>query len=156
MLALYFCWCTSVPDRIVLPPLNAVYIASMQAPSSDGTLRLQLYQLHALTLVHLISGLDEDSPLLAPHAASSTTTITGYTEWVNQGKASLSLGWDFQLLTSSPTLARLGAPRSNIILLDQNLVALDHDAADALLAQFVDTLAWQDITFSALSRRNRQ
>lgn len=130
----------------------------MSPLSPDGALRLQYHQLTAVTLVHLISGIDEGVPLLAPDAASPTK-ITGFTEWVNQaeggGKAKLTLGWDFQLHVDGarPTLARLGPPRSNIALLDEQLAELGHDAADALLSQFVDTLAWQDVTLNAMTLR---
>ncbi len=125
--------------------------------SQDGCLRLQFDQLSATTLVHLVSGLDEDTPLLATDGASSTS-ISGYTEWVNQGRARLTIGWDFQLLVQGTvlTLERLGAPRSNIILLDAASAELGPEAADRLLARFVDALAWQDITLDAIKLRYKR
>jgi hypothetical protein len=126
--------------------------APMPTLSPDGTVRLQLQELQAIALVHLISGCDEDTPLLVRDGAC-TTTISGFTEWVNAGQAYLTLGWDFQLQPQGTTLMRLGEPRSNIVLIDDQLTALAPDAAGALLSRFVDTLAWQEITLAALSSR---
>lgn len=120
--------------------------------SPDGTLRLQFEQLSAMTLVHLISGVDEGIPSVAPESAS-TRNVTGYTEWVNEGKAQLTLGWDFELQTNGAILklVRIDEPRSNIVLVDQNRVELARDVKGVLLSQFVDALAWQDITFNAIT-----
>lgn len=124
--------------------------------SPDGTLRLQFDQLRALTLVHLVSGVDEDMSSIDPNAAS-VRIVTGYTEWVNEGKARLTLGWDFKLQTNGAkrTLARVDEPRSNIVLLDQNLVELGRHATGVLLSQFVDALAWQDATLNAIKLRDQ-
>ena len=130
-------------------PMNTV---PMPALSPDGTLRLQLHELQAMTLVHLTSAGDDDTPLTVFDGAS-TTTISGFTEWVNAGQACLTLGWDFQLQSHGAALMRLGAPRSNIVLIDEQLTAMGPDAAGALLSQFVDTLPWQDITLAAIASR---
>lgn len=123
----------------------------MPTLTRDGTVRLQLHELQTITLYHLISAADEDTPLTV-HEGASMTVISGFTEWVNAGQVYLTLGWDFQL-QSQGTLIRLGEPRSNIILIDEQLTAMGPDGAGAVLSQFVDTLAWQDITLAAISSR---
>lgn len=112
--------------------------------SCDGYVRTTLEHLKTLTVAHLVSGLDEDSPLLSADGATSTA-ITGYAEFVNEGPPALTIGWDWQMTVADGTirLNRVGEPRSNIMLQSDDGVDLGPHASAVLLQSFVDAFAWQ-------------
>lgn len=117
----------------------------MLSISTDGYIRLSLAQIQAIELSHLITGLDEDAP--TQHCTGAIhTAITGYTEWISAGSPALTLGWDWQMEAGQDLLClkRVGAPRSNIMLLDGERRDLGHEASGRLLAALVDALVWQD------------
>lgn len=113
--------------------------------SDDSYIRLTLETFLATPLVHLLSGLDDDKPIL-PQEGASLAHISGYTEWVSTTTPTITLGWDWGLDVSpgQPLYVRLGAPRSNIMLVD----AMTHDLGPAktseLLETAIDALAWQE------------
>ena len=92
--------------------------------SDDSYIRLTLGTFLAVQLVHLLSGLDDDRPII-PQEGSSLAHISGYTEWLSTTTPTISLGWDWGLDVSQgqPFYVRLGAPRSNIMLVD----VMQHD-----------------------------
>lgn len=112
--------------------------------SADGHIRLTLAELDSVELTHLVSGLDEVEDLICAEAAAPTD-ITGYTEWVSIGTPPISLGWDWvmEVADSAIRLKRLGAPRSNCMLQDEQHHDLGYKGTLKALEQFVDTLAWQ-------------
>ena len=122
--------------------------------SPDGYIRLSLDLMRHTRLVHLISGLDQDNPPLPPDGAVPTT-ISGYTEWVSEGSAPLTVGWDWQLHAEvNPVrMERISEPRSNIMLLDDQQQDLGPARTSALLASLIDGMAWQD---AALRHMNPQ
>lgn len=112
--------------------------------SPDGYIRLSLTQLGAVKLIHLTSGLDEDMPACTTESAAATA-ITGYTEWVSDTIPAISIGWDWimHVRDGAVRLTRLGEPRSNCMLKNEDDADLGPIRSNAALAGFVDTLAWQ-------------
>lgn len=121
--------------------MNAVQV------SPDGLLRLSIDELLSLPIHHLMSAVDMDRPM--PRAACGcATTISGYTEWVSASCPVVSIGWDWhiRLWTAQQPFAwaRLGQPRSNVML----VYSTGNDAGWhrnlELLATVVDALPWQE------------
>ncbi|KAF3996241.1 DUF4902 domain-containing protein [Glaciimonas immobilis] len=112
--------------------------------SSDGYIRLLFEELQNITLVHLISGLDQDmpSPILG---GAVTTTITGYTEWVTATSPGITLGWDWQLAVvfKSIHLHRISEPRSNVMMHNSDRVDMGPIKTTTLLENFIDNFDWQ-------------
>jgi hypothetical protein len=116
--------------------------------SNDGYVRLTVLRLQAITLRHLVSGVDD----CLPGKASATDTQTGYTEFISAPPAALTLGWDWRLDRSQPcpALTRVDEPHSNIMLVTHDHIDLGPHTTAMLLAAFVDTLPWQAPTFEYL------
>lgn len=128
----------------------------MQKTLNDGLLRLRRCDLAGLQLTHLMSGLDEDaSPTDAPTRCGGSTSICGYTEWVSMQEPRLTLGWDwhFDDGTAIPRVARLGLPRTNVLVLDGEQVPLPWNESLHVLAIFIDTFDWNTPAFQAICRR---
>lgn len=112
--------------------------------SEDGYVRLTLETFLSTPLVHLLSGLDDDNPIVSQGGAS-LARISGYTEWVSTTTPAITIGWDWELsvLQGHALYVRLGAPRSNAMFVD----AMQHDLGSAkstlLLVTTIDALAWQ-------------
>ncbi|RZL88427.1 MAG: DUF4902 domain-containing protein [Variovorax sp.] len=119
--------------------------------SSDGLLQLRGQDLGALTLIHLISGLDDDNG----QTCGAGTSLSGYTEWVSAQEPRLSLGWDWQLEThpSSARVVRLGLPRTNVQVLNAQEVPLSWDENLHALATLIDTIDWSTPAFEAVCQR---
>ncbi len=113
-----------------------------------------MQQLQATQFTHLISGVDEDTPMPVASGALATA-ITGYTEWISEGDPALTVGWDWQLGATKPgcTLSRVSEPRSNILLLDPANSDRSPAASEKLLGAHVDTLDWQQVVQDYLNQR---
>lgn len=117
----------------------------MMILSEDGYVCLTLETFLATPLVHLLSSLDDGNPILSREGAS-LARISGYTEWVSTTTPTITIGWDWWLDVSQgqALYARLGAPRSNVMLVD----AMQHDLGPAktsvLLETAIDMLSWQE------------
>ena len=122
--------------------------------SDDGLIRMSFSDLQKIRLLHLISGLDEDTPADTACCAVPTL-ITGYTEWVTEGRAAVTLGWDWKMLAASRKVAllRVGEPRSNVMLLDAAQHDLGHVKTSTLLEAFIDGFGWQDSALEHLNTR---
>ena len=122
--------------------------------SPDGYIRLPLALMRSTPLTHLISGLDEE---IAPDAADGAlaTTITGYTEWVTEGSAPLTVGWDWQMTANGNDIRmdRVSEPRSNIMLVDAAQADLGPASTATLLGTVVDAFAWQDTTLAYIQQQ---
>ncbi|MFC0252250.1 DUF4902 domain-containing protein [Massilia consociata] len=120
----------------------------------DGQIRLCIPDLTLVRLVHLISGMDEDTPECIQSGAVAST-MTGYTEWVSTDVPTITIGWDWQIQTSNNQLSlkRLGEPRSNVILQDNIGVDLSQQYADRILSEWVDAMEWKNETLQYLNRR---
>ena len=129
--------------------------------SSDGLLRLSIGELLSLPIQHLMSGVDAETALhrvQLTQACGRPTQISGYTEWVTASVPAVSIGWDWQLQLqpapqwwSQPLLAqppfcwaRLGPPRTNIMLVYAAGGDTGWHKNLALLGTVVDALPWQD------------
>lgn len=121
--------------------------------SSDGQVCIPASRLHEVALVHLVSGLD-DTTAAEHEGCDCSTTLSGYTEWVNASSL-VTIGWDWQLEAASLTLSRTGPPSSNLVLYDEAAADISAKAARQLLARFVDNTDWQKDTFGHLSKRYR-
>lgn len=124
--------------------------------SPDGYIRLPLELMRSISLTHLISGLDQDNPATANDAAVPTT-ISGYTEWVSEGSAPLTIGWDWQLNVDANgiRMERISEPRSNIMLIDAERADVGFAATSALLETVIDAFAWQDTTLQYIKDRRQ-
>ena len=103
----------------------------MLTVSDDGYIRLTHAELEQELLIHLVSGLDEDTDNI-----EGVTTMTGYTEWVSASTPTISMGWDWQL-GATEQLIRISDIRSNVML--QNIHSIDCDMPknNALLEHFI-------------------
>ena len=115
----------------------------MQA-SPDGLIRLSIDELLSMPIVHLISGVDmEDAH---NKVCGQETSISGYTEWVSSSTPPVSIGWDWCIMPSAshPHWIRVGAPRSNVML----VYATGDDAGWSknleILSTVVDALPWRE------------
>ncbi len=122
--------------------------------SQDGYVRMLLETLEAIPLVHLVSGLDDDTPIL-PQEGASLTPISGYTEWLSVTTPVITLGWDWQMDISQgcPQLVRMDAPRSNIMLVDVMQRDLGVTKTLDLLETVVDKIDWREVVQSHIITR---
>ena len=133
-------------------------LAMAQVPmitlSDDGYVRLTLETFLSISLVHLHSGLDENNPISFREGASFDP-ISGYTEWVSTKTPIITMGWDWRLAVSRgrPFYIRLGAPRSNVMLVDAQQHDLGPVKTTALLETVIDALAWQAETYNHIGTR---
>ncbi len=122
--------------------------------SPDGLIRLTMEQLLSTPLTHLVSGLDAD-PQAKLDACGKPTSISGYTEWVSANEPCISIGWDW---CSQPTpnghrWARVGLPRSNLMLTrDCGNDASWHGNLE-ILGSVVDAMSWPQAMTEALALR---
>ncbi len=127
-------------------PMLAVQIPIITL-SDDSYIRLTLETFFATRLVHLLSGLDDDKPIhFHSREGASLTNFSGYTEWLSTTTPTLTLGWDWRLDVSQghPIYVRLGAPRSNIMLVDTGAHDLGPSKTLVLLEEGITSLAWQE------------
>lgn len=120
------------------------------AATYDGFFRLTLDALLALPMAHLTSGIDDDAAPRVP-IGGIVTLLQGYTEWTCDS-LSLSLGWDWSLdrLDGEVICARIGLPRSNIMLIGSRRTDLGWQRNLDVLATFVDSLPWVESTRRAV------
>lgn len=121
-------------------PSTAVYMLSV---SADGYIRLSFARLQTITLVHLISGLDENIPKIA-HCGAMPTEITGYTEWATNVAPTITIGWDWQMDADCNRilLRRISEPRSNILLQDAAGMDVGPEKTIIMLEAFIDGIDW--------------
>ena len=114
----------------------------MKTVSPDGYLRLQTQELGQIPLQHLISDVDE---LAAEPRCGTTTSLSGFTEWVSPAEPSLSIGWDWEwkAVPGSSGMVRLGLPRTNILVVTENSVPLPWEENLQVVARLVDGIDWQ-------------
>ena len=128
--------------------------ASAITLSEDGYVRLTLATFLNVPLSHLLSGLDEDTPVTFREGAS-LSEISGYTEWVSTTVPAITIGWDWRLDTSQGQLCcvRVSEPRSNVMLLDSQQRDLGPAKTAMLLETAIDATAWQDEALRAVGTR---
>lgn len=116
---------------------------SMLSVSADGYIRLSFEKLKTISLVHLISGLDENSPTIT-HSGALPTEIMGYTEWVSNTVPTITIGWDWQMdaVHNHILLRRISEPRSNIMLQDSTGMDVGSGKTMIMLEALIDVLDW--------------
>lgn len=121
---------------------SQIYKANL---SEDGYVRLALEMLLSTQLIHLLSGIDLDHPV-GSQIETSCTNLSGYTEWVSTTSPQITLGWDWRLnsLLGKIIYIRLGAPRSNIMLVDNMQNDFGYTKTLTLLKSVIDKLKWQE------------
>ena len=129
--------------------------ASETFPSLIGPVRMTIESLHTLRLLHLISGLHDDADIDCRRSCGRSTTITGYTEWVDGGGSPATLGWDWEIKSAYGQIhwRRLGLPFTNLLLVGSNRQDLPWQHSLQFLAARVDSLAWAESTRAALRTR---
>lgn len=118
---------------------------ALRAPvPQDDLLRLSTPALQTLRLTHLISGIHQESTLPAMQACGRSTTITGYTEWIDAAGSCATLGWDWELLCLPDEVRwhRLSLPFTNVLLVSDDRRDYPWHRSLQRLADWVDTLAW--------------
>jgi hypothetical protein len=126
------------------------------APSDDGYLRLTQTRFRAIPLIHLISGLDDDSTGTPGGSVGATlAAIAGFTEWASLTTPALSLGWDWLLEPTDRDVhyLRMGEPRSNIMLIDRHRRDLGPLQTAVALALVVDEMDWHETVAEYIRRR---
>lgn len=119
-----------------------------------GYIYLTVAELCAGTLVHLLSGVDQECHLDSCTGAMATD-ITGYTEWVSAGAPVLTIGWDWQMIAEENVvrLERVGPPSSNVMLLSPGRRELGSACTVALLNDYLDGFDWQAATLVHIGAR---
>ena len=122
--------------------LNIITISPMLTISPDGYMRMTFEEFRKISLVHLISSLDEDNPDLLQEGATFAE-ITGYTEWVSTTCPAISIGWDWMLQSSQAggfCYKRTSKPRSNLMLVDLQQCDLGPAKTAIMIGKAVDEI----------------
>lgn len=122
--------------------------------SADSFIRVPLSSLLDISLIHLLSALDETSPDSTPYD-TNICTISGYTEWITATTPAITIGWDWEqtIRNSVSNYVRVGNPRSNLMLLDARERDLGYSASACLLGSLIDTFLWQEEVNQAINAR---
>ncbi len=111
----------------------------------DGYLRITSAALDRVSLRHVRSAIDP-----AAAAATEAGAIAGYTEWQGCELPNLSIGWDWIVLASGPTVID-GSVRSNVMLVDE----VGRDAGPVVTASHLKgclrNLAWQSEVLNVIT-----
>lgn len=121
--------------------------------SPDSYIRLTFEELRQISLVHLISGIDEDTPVLLQKGVSFSE-ITGYTEWVSNTEPAISIGWDWIIQTLQAKnfhYKRVSEPRSNLMLIDAQQCDLGSVKTAILIEIILDEMNWQSVVQQYIS-----
>jgi hypothetical protein len=123
---------------------NCTKSQSKIAVCVDGYIRLTLAAFRAVRLAHLLSGLDADD-LRHGGVGASSSSVRGYTEWISPTTPTVTVGWDWYLAWSEGRVAfrRLGAPRSNVMLIDSARRDCGELNTSVQLGNAVDDFDWQ-------------
>ena len=110
-----------------------------------------------IPLVHLLSGLDENS-IESDQPRTDVCGISGYTEWISSTTPTISIGWDWRLDVTQGRMRYVleGLPRSNLMFQDEERHDLGPIGTAMELKAALDTIAWQDETIKAISARYAQ
>lgn len=119
-----------------------------------GLVQATMQELLNLRLEHFFSALDAGPEDLPPKRRCGTsTTVTGYTEWLCSAEFPITIGWDWHVLTTEHSIhwQREELPRTNIQLLHEDGQALVWEDSLRVLATWVDAQAWQKDVVQAVS-----
>ncbi len=120
----------------------------------DGYIRLHRGALDQIRLVHLVSGLDEEE-CRGGAAGAVHSAIRGYTEWSSASTPAVSVGWDWHIdtLARPVSAACRDAPRSNVMLVDEQGRDVGPDHTARCLRQLVEALDWKPVVLDAIGLR---
>ncbi|WP_036244424.1 DUF4902 domain-containing protein [Methylobacter tundripaludum] len=124
--------------------------------SPDGYIRLTFEEFQQVSLVHLMSGLDEGDNLPLVQEGATFAEFTGYTDWVSATSPAISIGWDWMNQFSQVGgvyYKRVSKSRSNLMLVDAKQRDLGPDKTAALIETVVDGIVWQIVVQSYISTR---
>lgn len=121
--------------------------------SSQGLVRLTYEALSALHLNHLLSGVDTDC---SDDACGRPTELTGFTEWITQTSPAITIGWDWRIAfkNGQGCYERLGQPRSNVMLINDEGQDQSWNQNLNQLGQFVDSVPWPNTVDEAVKSIN--
>lgn len=135
--------------------VETITIQPIMRIDPDSYIRLTFDEFRQLPLVHLISGLDEDKPILLPEGAIYSD-ITGYTEWVSDTMPAVSVGWDWMIQSTQVKgeyYKRISEPRSNLMLVNAQQRDLGPTKTAALIETVIDKIAWKNVISQYISTR---
>lgn len=135
--------------------LNSITLSPMLTISPDGYMRLTFEEFQQISLLHLISGLDEDNPTLMQEGATFAE-LTGYTEWVSITSPAISIEWDWMFQSSqtgATYYAKVSKLRSNLMLVDPQKHDLGPDMTTTLIEKVVDEINWRVVVQDYISTR---
>jgi hypothetical protein len=118
-----------------------------------GQVQASVQELLSLRLKHLHSAVDPEPGNTPPHQrCGTTTTLSGYTEWVGDSHLPISLGWDWCIEAHAHTAQwqRDELPR-NIQLMNEPGHSLPWEDNLRVLATGVDAQDWQHAVANAVS-----
>lgn len=113
--------------------------------SSDGLIHLSIEELLSTPISHFASGVDlEICQKLS--TCGRVTSISGYTEWVSKSTPIISIGWDWciHITSAGPLWARVGLPRTNVMLVDAASSDSTWERNLEILATVADALPWRE------------
>ncbi len=118
----------------------------------DGMVRLTLDELLSLPIKHLASGIDTEATA-AISRCGTPSPISGFTEWICEQPAGISLGWDWCLEATISHIRwrRVGAPRTNVILVSEDGIERSWEKNLEQLGMVVDAMPWTDTLPAALN-----
>ena len=135
-------------------PEDRTVLTAPLTMTPTGQIYVRADDLHLVRLTHLMSALDEWTPSISATAAIASE-LTGYTEWLSTAEPTVTIGWDWQLVTNGTqlTLIRVSPPRTNLIIQDSTGKHIGQQSEDLILGKWVDEIDWQNNTMDEITRR---
>lgn len=134
---------------IAMPVLES---SSMPMLCADGYMRCTVPELHALTLIHLHTAIDEDDMDLPDRTQGCLPALVhGYTEWISNAEPTVSLGWDWSLEWSNghAQCQLLNLPRTNLMMVDAEGRDLGDKKTLKVLQDYIVQFDWSDVVVHA-------
>ncbi|WP_342616802.1 DUF4902 domain-containing protein [Rhodoferax sp. GW822-FHT02A01] len=115
---------------------------------------MSIDELLSTPMRHLVSGLDMEHRI-GKVDCGQETDISGYTEWISTTMPAISIGWDWRIQSLAGPLQwqRVGAPRSNVMLMFTTGDDAGWDKNLEILSTVVDALPWREEIPQAVAKR---
>ena len=111
--------------------------------TATGQVRATVEDLLNVQFLHLFSGLDTEvgDP---SKGCGRPTAISGFTEWIGQSLAPISIGWDWhsEVTGNAVRLSRVDCPRTNVQLTNSDGQDFAWEQNLQILGTIVDALPW--------------
>jgi hypothetical protein len=123
---------------------TAVSAAAPFVVGRDGYLRCELSAVRNCDWQHVLSGLDDEQPVVGLATGAFQAEISGFTEWTSGSAPALSIGWDWRCAYRLPgaPYVRQGCARSNIMFIDDRGDDLGFDRTAELIGGWIDSWNW--------------